>query len=234
MAPVKSMERTSSFAMACNLLSRYVKQNGAAAGELGLGIKGGAETEAQRTPATMNLLPGAGAEAENGEARKETMELFPQNAGFGSGSPDAREQEKRQLTIFYGGKVLVFNDFPAEKAKDLMQMASKGASTVQSSVLLPSATTATVTDSTKVSAMPAPPTDVVNGQKSAADIPQAPKASLRRFLEKRKDRLTTKAPYQASPSDAKPVKEMLEGQPWLGLGPQSSNPDLSLRREGSQ
>jgi jasmonate ZIM domain-containing protein len=43
MAPVKSMEGTSSFAMACNLLSRYVKQNGAAAGELGLGIKGGGE-----------------------------------------------------------------------------------------------------------------------------------------------------------------------------------------------
>jgi hypothetical protein len=40
MAPVKSMERTSSFAMACNLLSCYVKQNGAAPGELGLGIKG--------------------------------------------------------------------------------------------------------------------------------------------------------------------------------------------------
>jgi hypothetical protein len=40
MAPVKSMERTSSFALACNLLSRYVKQNGAAAGELGLGIRG--------------------------------------------------------------------------------------------------------------------------------------------------------------------------------------------------
>jgi jasmonate ZIM domain-containing protein len=79
-----------------------------------------------------------------------------------------REQEKRQLTIFYGGKVLVFNDFPAEKAKDLMQMSSKGAPTVQSSVLLPSATTATLTDSTKVSAMPAPPTAVVNGQKSAA------------------------------------------------------------------
>jgi hypothetical protein len=54
-----------------------------------------AEIEAQRTPATMNLLPGAGAEVENGEARKETMELFPQNAGFGSVSPDARYGTKR-------------------------------------------------------------------------------------------------------------------------------------------
>ncbi|BAS84616.1 Os03g0402800, partial [Oryza sativa Japonica Group] len=67
-----------------------------------------------------------------------------------------REQEKRQLTIFYGGKVLVFDDFPAEKAKDLMQMASKSSSTAQNCVLLPSSATATVADNTKVSAVPAP------------------------------------------------------------------------------
>ncbi|KAK3146998.1 hypothetical protein QOZ80_3BG0276390 [Eleusine coracana subsp. coracana] len=227
------MERNSNFAMACSLLSRYVKQNGAAAGELGLGIR--AETETQKTPATMNLLPGAGAAAENEEARKETMELFPQNAGFGSKSPDAREQEKRQLTIFYGGKVLVFNDFPAEKAKDLMQMARKGASAVQNSGLLPASAAATLSDSTKVSTIPAPPAAVVNAGKNAADIPQAPKASLRRFLEKRKDRINAKTPYQASPSDAKPVKkEMPESQSWLGLGSQSANPNLSLHRESSQ
>lgn len=40
MAPAKPMERSSSFAMACNLLSRYVRENGPAAGELGLGIRG--------------------------------------------------------------------------------------------------------------------------------------------------------------------------------------------------
>lgn len=41
MASAKSGERgSSSFAMACSLLSRYVRQNGAAAGELGLGIRG--------------------------------------------------------------------------------------------------------------------------------------------------------------------------------------------------
>ena len=32
-------------------------------------------------PQTMSLLPGA--EAEEAERRKETMELFPQSAGFG-------------------------------------------------------------------------------------------------------------------------------------------------------
>ncbi|CAL4931480.1 unnamed protein product [Urochloa decumbens] len=229
MAPAKSMERASSFAMACNLLSRYVRENGVAAGELGLGIRAEA-ADAQRTSA----------DAEKGDARKETMDLFPQNAGFGAegaaqGAPDAREKEKRQLTIFYAGKVLVFDDFPAEKAKDLMQMAGKGASVAQNSGVLPSPAVATVTDSTKVAAVPAAPIPVVTAQKNAADIPQAPKASLRRFLEKRKDRLVAKAPYQASPSDATPAKkEMPESQPWLGLGPQTANPNLSLRQERSQ
>lgn len=30
-----------------------------------------------------------------------------------------------QLTIFYAGEVLVFDNYPADRAKDLMQMASK-------------------------------------------------------------------------------------------------------------
>ncbi|KAL6593702.1 hypothetical protein ACP70R_048603 [Stipagrostis hirtigluma subsp. patula] len=237
MAPAKSGEKASSFAMACSVLSRYVRQNSVAAGELGLGIKG--EADAPRTPATMSLLPGADA-----DAKKETMELFPQSAGFGSEATlqealDARDQEKRQLTIFYGGKVLVFDDFPAEKAKDLMQMAGKGTFAAENSALPPSSTVATVTDSTKVSAVPDLPNAQVNAQKlvrpNAADIPQAPKASLRRFLEKRKDRITSKAPYQGSSSDDIAVKtEMPESQPWLGLGPQVASPDLSLRQERKQ
>lgn len=40
MAPAKSGEKATSFAMACSLLSRYVRQNGAAAGDLGLAIRG--------------------------------------------------------------------------------------------------------------------------------------------------------------------------------------------------
>ncbi|KAF0908135.1 hypothetical protein E2562_022950 [Oryza meyeriana var. granulata] len=226
-------ERATSFAMACSLLSRYVRQNGVAAADLGLGIRG--EAEAQRAPATMSLLPGT----EAGEAgrKKETMELFPQSAGFGqqdAAAADAtareQEQEKRQLTIFYGGKVLVFNDFPADKAKGLMQLASKG-SPVAQNVTAPAPTT--VTDNTKVHvAMPAPvsslPTAQVDAQKparaNASDLPIARKASLHRFLEKRKDRLNAKTPYQASPSDATPVKKEPESQPWLGLGPNAMKP----------
>ena len=78
-----------------------------------------------------------------------------------------REKEKHQLAIFYNGKVLVFDNFPAEKANDLMQMAGKGASVSQSSGLLPSPAVAAVnvTDSTKVAAAPIP---LVSAQKNAA------------------------------------------------------------------
>ncbi|PWZ28050.1 hypothetical protein Zm00014a_043033 [Zea mays] len=51
---------------------------------------------------------------------------------------------------------------------------------------------------------------------SCNHIPQDPKASLCRFL--RRERIA---------SDVTPVKEIVEGQAWLRLGPQIANPDLS-------
>ena len=218
-ASARQGERATSFAMACNLLSQFVRKNGAAAVDLGLGINK-VEAEAKTT------LPGA-----EEAGRKETMELFPQSAGLGAvqdaAAPDAtRELEKQQLTIFYGGKVLVFNDFPADKAKGLMQLASKGNPVVQN-VSAP----ATVTDSTKVqaavpvleSSLPAAQADAPKpARANTSDMPIARKASLHRFLEKRKDRLHAKAPYQASPSDASLVKKEPENQAWLGLGPNAA------------
>ncbi|KAG8099379.1 hypothetical protein GUJ93_ZPchr0013g36737 [Zizania palustris] len=197
-ASTRPGEKASSFAVACSLLSRYVRQNGGAAAELGLGIRG--EAEPQRAAATMSLLPGA--EADEAERKKETMELFPQSAGFGlqdaaTAREQEQEQEKRQLTIFYAGKVLVFNDFPADKAKGLMQLASKGSPVVHN-VTAPAAP-ATVTDNAKdnmavpaapVSSLPTAQTDDAQkpARANASDMPIARKASLHRFLEKRKDR----------------------------------------------
>jgi len=152
-----------------------------------------------------------------------------------------REPEKKdksqQLTIFYGGKVLVFDDFPADKAKDLMQLASKSNPMVQNVGLPQPSAPATVTDNTKVhKAMPAPVSSLpvaqaADAQKpartNASDMPIARKASLHRFLEKRKDRLSAKTPYQTSPADATPVKKEPESQPWLGLGPNAVKSNLS-------
>jgi hypothetical protein len=54
-ASARPGERATSFAVACSLLSRFVRQNGVAAAELGLRIKG-----EQRNPAASGVLVEAG------------------------------------------------------------------------------------------------------------------------------------------------------------------------------
>nr|ACG32642.1 pnFL-2 [Zea mays]ACG39917.1 pnFL-2 [Zea mays] len=230
-ASARSGERATSFAVACSLLSRFVRQNGVAAAELGLRIKG--EVEQQRTPATTNSLPGA--EGEEVERRKETMELFPQSVGFSIKDAAAPREEQgdkekpKQLTIFYGGKVLVFDDFPADKAKDLMQLASKGSPVVQNVVLpQPSAVAAVTTDKAVLDPVISLAAAKKPARTNASDMPIMRKASLHRFLEKRKDRLNAKTPYQTAPSDAAPVKKEPESQPWLGLGSNAVDSSLNL------
>lgn len=42
--------------------------------------------------------------------------------------------ETAQMTIFYAGQVLVFNDLPSDKAEEVMALARKGSSNVNGSV----------------------------------------------------------------------------------------------------
>ncbi|RWW25252.1 hypothetical protein BHE74_00029705 [Ensete ventricosum] len=67
-----------------------------------------------------------------------------------------RDTEKSsQLTIFYGGKVLVFDDFPADKAKDLLQMAGKE-STVAPKLGLPAPSSINAAESSTQTGLPKP------------------------------------------------------------------------------
>ncbi|RWW06436.1 hypothetical protein GW17_00030241 [Ensete ventricosum] len=90
----------------------------------------------------MSLLPGADVSSgKGGQEEAVFMELYSQRAGFDPSlaavPEDAREHERAPLTIFYGGKVLVFDNFPLEKAKDLFQLASRGNPTARNFGNLP-------------------------------------------------------------------------------------------------
>ncbi|XP_072973059.1 protein TIFY 10b-like isoform X2 [Typha angustifolia] len=125
---------------------------------------------------------------------------------------NSKDPEKAQLTIFYSGKVLVFDNFPGDKVKDLMEMASNGKLLAQSfnagaPPLMPRTTSS-------YHKLPL--------QANASDMPIARRNSLHRFLEKRKD---SKAPYQVingSSSMKNGAGKQGDNKLWLGLGREAS------------
>ncbi|KAH1123669.1 hypothetical protein AAZX31_06G013100 [Glycine max] len=116
-----------------------------------------------------------------------------------------KEHKAAQLTIFYNGQVVVFDDFPADKVQEMMSLAlaTKGISQSQNSSAY--AHTHNQQGNNHPSTIPniipqAPSTPIAN------DMPIGRKASLHRFLEKRKDRIAAKAPYQTNRPISAPNK----------------------------
>ncbi|KAL0429946.1 UNVERIFIED_CONTAM: protein TIFY 10b [Sesamum radiatum] len=105
----------SNFVQTCNLLSRYIKEKGSLR-DLNLEIGGKVESlEAIVKPGSSISPPACAA-----IISKEAMTADPKTA---------------QLTIFYSGKVLVFDDYPADKARELMAFAKKGSSKMSYGIL---------------------------------------------------------------------------------------------------
>ncbi|VAI84866.1 protein TIFY 11e-like [Triticum dicoccoides] len=81
--------------------------------------------------------------------------------------------EHAQMTIFYGGQVLVLDEVPADRAAELLRVAAVSG------------------------------TARGNCEAADGDLPMARKASLQRFMEKRKGRLAERAvPYSRHDGDA--------------------------------
>jgi jasmonate ZIM domain-containing protein len=93
------------------------------------------------------------------------------------------------MTIFYGGRVLVFNDLPADKAKEIMALACAATASASGNI---------IPDLNIVSTPPTPTANSsqIQPRSHGSDLPIARRNSLHRFLEKRKDRSLARAPYQ--------------------------------------
>ncbi|KAE8658008.1 putative polygalacturonase-like [Hibiscus syriacus] len=237
------------FTQTCSLFSQYLKEKGRF-GDLTLGmtcnVEANGNPEMLRPCPTMNLFPVN--EKSGGDCgrnvtvtrKSRSMDLFPNQAGFPSSSvpkdecpkrvdsnvttrnkPAAVEPQAAQMTIFYAGQVIVFNDFPADKAKEIMLLAGKGNSQSNSMARSPLESGTGVPPTSNFSNI------VTQGCVRAAlrpnpgsDLPIARRASLHRFLEKRKDRITTREPYQIGKPAASPSKPA-DSKSWLGLAAQS-------------
>uniref|UniRef100_A0ACD5XGH4 Uncharacterized protein n=1 Tax=Avena sativa TaxID=4498 RepID=A0ACD5XGH4_AVESA len=79
-----------------------------------------------------------------------------------------------QMTIFYGGRVLVLDEVPADMAAELLRVTATAAATPRAS-----------------------------GESTDRDLPMAREASLQRFMEKRKGRVAARGvPYSRPGGDA--------------------------------
>ncbi|CAL9150334.1 protein TIFY 10a-like [Musa acuminata AAA Group] len=231
----------SHFSLTCRLLSQYLKKNGSF-GDLGLLLAPRPIDHQAKgnfwVPNTICFKPGnevSGmdhhhADKSTDKNASNSLELMVSQHSISLNSSaiprteestkpsDAKEIGKDQLTIFYGGQILVFDNFPADKAKDLLLMASK------ESIADPAADCTSNEPAVALqSSLPEP------GQANSSDMPIARRNSLNRFLGKRKDRMG-QAPYQvpggsAGPAAAKPA----ENQPWLSLGPKPESSSQSSR-----
>ncbi|CAN6293691.1 unnamed protein product [Urochloa humidicola] len=181
---------SSRFAATCGLLRQYMREQQQPQQLGGL-------------DAALRLPPLVETTDNDEDADGRTMQLFPTRAGtFQPSQERQEEQAKAPLTIMYEGRVLVFEDFPADKAEELMQIAGSGSS----------AATAQNKGEPAVQEKPA----------ALPDLPIARKASLQRFLQKRKHRISTTEPYnKVTAASPVPEKEVAgSGKPaasWLGL-----------------
>ncbi|XP_019415911.1 PREDICTED: protein TIFY 10A-like [Lupinus angustifolius] len=252
--PVKSPEKTS-FSHTCSLLSQYMKEKGSF-GDLTIEMTcnkeqiESPETSCQ-SATTMNLFP----TKENNIAPKNltALDLLSPQAAFRPHlpaeeiptltnssviKPVSKGSKPAQLTIFYAGQVIAFDDVPADKANEIMSFASKGISQSQnysvqtytrSQPSFPHNLVRTSADSIapNVNIIPSTRANSIlqhpqpSSRPVVCDLPIARNASLHRFLEKRKDRIAAKAPYQVT-NHIEATNKPIESKSWLGLGAKSS------------
>ncbi|KAI7752284.1 hypothetical protein M8C21_012797 [Ambrosia artemisiifolia] len=178
--------KQSSVAKTCNQLSLFLKEKKGSLRDLHLGINAKSNDTARMTVDLLNNIEN------NPDRNNAKTDLKPEDSVNKFRSESESKSKAPQMTIFYDGKVMVFDDIPADKARDLMlaaggdypSSANKTDTTVN---LAPNSTDQAIHVQVQV-------------QANGLDLPIARRASLHKFLAKRKDRATVRAPYP-SPVD---------------------------------
>ncbi|KAL1216697.1 Protein TIFY 10B [Cardamine amara subsp. amara] len=230
-----------SFSQTCSRLSRYLKENGTF-GDLSLGMTCKPDVNVTREPTMMNLFPCEASAMDSSAAQDiKPKNIFPRQSSFSASSSFGTKEEVQMiketksvklesqsapLTIFYGGQVMVFDDFSAEKAKEVIHLANKGSAksfTAEVNTNQSAFTQTLAKNQKEIASTPNPvrsPAKIEaqepihpNPSSLACELPIARRASLHRFLEKRKDRITSKAPYQIDGSAEASSKP---NSAWLG------------------
>ncbi|KAG5008930.1 hypothetical protein JHK87_017445 [Glycine soja] len=227
----------STFSLTCSLLSQFLKEKRASADStLGIGGKmepkgisrkfvkllvtriadGGVVCLDLEIPANTKALLGSLQNSDGAlKLSASAMEFLPQLVQNPcikkSRSPGP---ESPQLTIFYAGKMLVFDAFPPEKATEVMEMATKLASNNSGTEESPPSLPVT-TEKLAVSKMPqtntSSETPKPGNQGVGSDMRYPRRASLLKFLEKRKERVNARGPYQMN--NLKPEGSSSGGEP---------------------
>ncbi|XWS20041.1 hypothetical protein CRYUN_Cryun31cG0067400 [Craigia yunnanensis] len=220
-----------------NLLSQYLKEK-RNLGDNSVGMTSkpedkGLETSRQQATA-MNFLPNMDNSSESSRPNLvastpnvKSSDFFPEIGSFGATSykegttnktdfrkPAIVEPKNAQLTIFFGGQVLVYNDFPADKVKEIMTLASQGCSTARNGAVADSGMEKVNSNINKIDSSnsdipdlniasttansPAQDPSVERSQYGGSDLRIARRNSLYKFFEKRKDRAAARAPYQVN------------------------------------
>ncbi|CAI9267613.1 unnamed protein product [Lactuca saligna] len=205
-AATKPPMKKTSFTQTCNQLSVFLKERGSLK-DLHRGINPKFD-DTEKSPAamtTVDLLSNmekqgqntAQAQADNSMnllPRNDTLDYFTTLEDSTNKIVSSKSESKTaQMTIFYNGQVIVFDDMPADRARDVMLAAESfppSNGKVDTGVEL----TSTSNHSSDVHGSNQP--IHVQFQANGLDLPIARRASLHKFLAKRKERAAVRSPYQ--------------------------------------
>ena len=145
------------------------------------------------SPSTIDLLSNMESPVQ-GKKTDEPVNPLPEYISFdlfckegARKSIDTNDSKTEQMTVIYDGQVLVFDGVSADKARNMM-LAASGASSSNKSRIENRVQMASTSNS--------PCEAFETREQVELDLPIARRASLNKFLAKRKDRANERAPYQ--------------------------------------